>query len=60
MIQSEAHKCEEMPDVRISKMRIDGNWLGWCLYLAAISKEMDISGSIRDIRYCPYCGKELK
>lgn len=60
MIQSEAHKCEEMPKVAITKMRIDGKWTGWCLHFAAVSNEADMGGSIRDIRYCPYCGKELK
>ena len=59
MIQTEYHKCEGMPDVKISRMKIDGEWTEWMLHFAATSKEVFINGTLHDIKHCPYCGKEL-
>lgn len=60
MIQSEMHRCEGMPKVSITKMLIDGKWTGWMLHFAATSTEVNLGGTLHDIKHCPYCGKELK
>ena len=58
MIQTEYHKCEGMPDVKISRMKIDGEWTEWTASFTATSREGSSTSNLR-ITHCPYCGKEL-
>ena len=60
MIQEEFHKCDEMPNVRITRMKVDGEWLEWMLHAYATVREATMSAGFRNSKYCPYCGKELK
>jgi len=58
-IQTEQHKCEQMPEyTHVLRHRIDGRYTEWEASFSATSREGYMSGTMY-VRYCPWCGKEL-
>lgn len=58
-IQQESHRCERTPNnVWMSRVRIDGKSTVWAVTFGLSSTPLTLSARL-DVRYCPWCGKEL-
>lgn len=58
-IQTEQHKCEQMPEyTHVLRHRIDGRYTEWEASFSATSREGYMSSTMY-VRYCPWCGEAL-